>query len=970
MSSHRKNFRRRADDDDDGGKADDAGPATRPSAKAQPPPAPPRPRPQGASRLSFADDEEDEDDAEEGPFAQQRSRRPSATVRQTRTASPAATALHRVTPARDRARSSPAVAAAAAAPAPKPSNFQSHAGEYTPERLRELQKNARPLPGSLLRAPAPPPPPPPAAAESRHQRLAGAAASTSSAPATAGKALPAEPVVVLKGLVKPMAHASIGPSRRPLPNEVEDDDSEVEAEDDGEDEEKGPLIPDKATIEAIRAKRQQLQQPRHAAPDFISLDGGGVLSSRRDAAGGSSDEDDNEMEGRIAMYSEKTSDGHRSSKGVFQGINNRGPAASLGAMKDRFMEVEDDEVDDEEEEERKWEEAQVKKALGNRMDDSSAQRATNGVSAARQQVQPQPSGYSGGPHYQPSFSGVVPGASVFASGSAEFLSISQQADVASKALQENIRKLKESHKTTVDSLARTDAHLNEALSEISSLEGGLQDAEKKFVYMQELRNYISVMCDFLNDKAFFIEELEEHMQKLHENRALAVSERRAADFADESGVIEAAVSAAISVLSKGPSSANLSAASHAAQAAATAARESANLPPELDEFGRDINLQKRMDLKRREENRRRRKARSESKRLSSARKSATEHIEGELSTDESDTDTSAYLSSRDELLKTADAVFSDAAEEYSSLTIVKDKFEGWKTQYPLAYRDAHVSLSVPSVFTPYVRLELLNWDPLHETTSFFDMQWTNVLVGYGVQDEDSADPTDLDLNLIQVLAEKVALPVLHHRIKHCWDILSTQRTQHAVDATFMVINYVPLTSKPLHQLLATVCSRLTEAIADVSVPAWGSMLTRVVPGAAEYAAYRFGVATRLLKNVCLWKKVLAGDALEKLALEELLIGKILPHMKSIILEVHDAITRAERIAASLSGVWSSPNKKLQPFTDFVLELSNKLKSRHVSGVSEEEIRGLARRLKNILVALNEYDKARNILKTFQIREAL
>ncbi|XP_044946055.1 transcriptional repressor ILP1 [Hordeum vulgare subsp. vulgare] len=958
MSSHRKNFRRRTDDDD-GGKAEDAGPASRPSSKAQPPPAPPKPR---SSRLSFADEEDDEDDAEEGPFAQQRTRRPSASVSQARTASPAAAALHRVTPARDRVRSSPAVVA----PVPKPSNFQSHAGEYTPERLRELQKNARPLPGSLMRAPAPPPPPP-LAAEPRHQRIAGAAASSSAAPTTAGKAVPAEPVVVLKGLVKPMAQASIGP-RRPLPNEVQDGDSEEEAEDDGDGEEKGPLIPDKATIEAIRAKRQQLQQPRHAAPDFISLDGGGVLSSRKGAAGGSSDEDDNEIEGRIAMYSEKQSDGQRSSKGVFQGINNRGPAASLGVMKDRFMEVEDDEVDDEEEEERKWEEAQVKKALGNRMDDSSShQRATNGVSAARQQVQPQP---SGGPHYQPSFSGVVPGASVFASGSAEFLSISQQADVAGKALQENIRKLRETHKTTVDSLARTDTHLNEALSEISSLESGLQDAEKKFVYMQELRNYISVMCDFLNDKAFFIEELEEHMQKLHENRALAVSERRAADFADESAVIEAAVSAAISVLSKGPSSANLSAATHAAQAAAAAARESSNLPPELDEFGRDINLQKRMDLKRREENRRRRKARSESKRLSSARKSVTEHIEGELSTDESDTDTSAYLSSRDELLKTADAVFGDAAEEYSSLTIVKDKFEGWKTQYPLAYRDAHVSLSAPSVFTPYVRLELLNWDPLHETTSFFDMQWTNVLVGYGVQDEDSADPNDLDLNLIQVLAEKVALPVLHHRIKHCWDILSTQRTQHAVDATFMVINYVPLTSKALHQLLATVCSRLTEAIADVSVPAWGSMLTRAVPGAAEYAAYRFGVATRLLKNVCLWKKVLAGDALERLAVEELLIGKVLPHMKSIILEVHDAITRAERVAASLSGVWSSPNKKLQPFTDFVLELSNKLKSRHISGVSEEEIRGLARRLKNILVALNEYDKARNILKTFQIREAL
>jgi GC-rich sequence DNA-binding factor len=552
----------------------------------------------------------------------------------------------------------------------------------------------------------------------------------------------------------------------------------------------------------------------------------------------------------------------------------------------------------------------------------------------------------------------------------EFLSIAQQADVANKALQENIRKLRESHKTTVSALVKTDTHLIEALSEISSLDSGLKDAENKFVYMQELRNYISVMCDFLNDKAFYIEELEDHMQKLHENRALAISDRRAADLADESGVIEAAVNAAVSILSKGSSSAHLSAASNAAQAAAAAARESSNLPPELDEFGRDINLQKRMDLKRREENRSRRKTKSESKRMASAVKNnSIEKIEGELSTDESDSESTAYVSSRDELLKTADLVFSDASEEYSSLRIVKDKFEGWRTQYPSAYRDAHVALSVPSVFTPYVRLELLKWDPLHEATDFFDMDWHKVLFDYGAQDDESASGSN-DTDVVPVLVEKVALPILHHRIKHCWDVLSTQSTENAVDAVRMVIGYLPTSSKDLHQLLACVKSRLTQAIADLSVPAWGSMVTRTVPGAAQYAAYRFGVATRLLKNACLWKNILAGHVVEKLALDELLKGKILPHMKSIILDVHDAITRAERIAASLSGVWGEQSQKLQPFVDLVVELGNKLERRQTSGISEEETRGLARRLKIILATLNEYDKARAISKKFQLREAL
>uniref|UniRef100_A0A804R5V9 GCF C-terminal domain-containing protein n=1 Tax=Zea mays TaxID=4577 RepID=A0A804R5V9_MAIZE len=423
------------------------------------------------------------------------------------------------------------------------------------------------------------------------------------------------------------------------------------------------------------------------------------------------------------MYTDKPSDGPRSTKGVFSGISNRGPATSLGAFSDGSRKVVDDrDDDDDEEEERKWEEEQFRKGIGRRMDDASTQRSANGVPAAMQ-VQPQPFGYPVSSHYQPSLSGVVPTASVFASGTAEFLSIAQQADVANKALQDNIQKLRETHKTIVSALVKTDTHLNEALSEISSLESGLHDSEKRFVYMQELRDYISVMCDFLNDKAFLM-ELEENIQQLHEKRALAISERRAADLADESGVIEAAVSAAVSILSKGSSSTCLSAASNAAQAAAAAARGSSNLQPELDEFGRDINMQKRMDLKRREEGRRQRKTQSETKRLASAAKNKDiKKIEGELSTDESDSESTAYVSSRDEFLKAADHVFIDAKEEYSSLRIVKNKFEGWKAQYPSAYRDAHVALSAPSVFSPYVRLELLKWDPLHETTDFFDMDW-------------------------------------------------------------------------------------------------------------------------------------------------------------------------------------------------------------------------------------------------------
>ena len=82
---------------------------------------------------------------------------------------------------------------------------------------------------------------------------------------------------------------------------------------------------------------------------------------------------------------------------------------------------------------------------------------------------------------------------------------------------------------------------------------------------------------------------------------------------------------------------------------------------------------------------------------------------------------------------------------------------------------------------------------------------------------------------------------------------------------------------------------------------------KAVPNAARVAAYRFGMSVRLMRNICLWKEILALPVLEKLALDELLYGKILPHVRSITSEVHDAVTRTERIVASLSGVWAGKN---------------------------------------------------------------
>jgi GC-rich sequence DNA-binding factor len=56
--------------------------------------------------------------------------------------------------------------------------------------------------------------------------------------------------------------------------------------------------------------------------------------------------------------------------------------------------------------------------------------------------------------------------------------------------------------------------------------------------------------------------------------------------------------------------------------------------------------------------------------------------------------------------------------------------------------------------------------------------------------------------------------------------------------------------------------------------------------------------------------------------------------------------------------------------DYVLLLGKTLEKKHVIGITESETSGLARRLKKMLVELNEYDNARDIARTFHLKEAL
>ncbi|KAG7608614.1 GC-rich sequence DNA-binding factor-like domain [Arabidopsis suecica] len=282
-------------------------------------------------------------------------------------------------------------------------------------------------------------------------------------------------------------------------------------------------------------------------------------------------------------------------------------------------------------------------------------------------------------------------------------------------------------------------------------------------------------------------------------------------------------------------------------------------------------------------------------------------VEADSSTDdESDSETSAFKEARDSLLQRADKIFNDASVVYSELSRVKSIFKRGARHPSPAFRAAYTSLTVPSMYSPYLRLELLRWDPLHQDVDFSDMNWHGLLFHSRIVC--GSTPVCTNPNFVSELVKYVAVPILHHRIVRCWDILSTRETRNVVAATSLVARYVFPSSEALAELSLAIHARLVEAIIAISVPTWDPQVSKDVPNAPQVAAYRFGTSVRLMRNICMWKDVMELPVLEKLALSDLLFGKVLPHVRSIASEsnIHDAVTKTERIVASLSGIWTGP----------------------------------------------------------------
>lgn len=66
----------------------------------------------------------------------------------------------------------------------------------------------------------------------------------------------------------------------------------------------------------------------------------------------------------------------------------------------------------------------------------------------------------------------------------------------------------------------------------------------------------------------------------------------------------------------------------------------------------------------------------------------------------------------DEIDNNCKDIFSDVMEEYCTVRGILSKFESWRETDMDAYTEAYVSLCLPKIISPIIRLQLVTWNPI------------------------------------------------------------------------------------------------------------------------------------------------------------------------------------------------------------------------------------------------------------------
>ncbi|RLU25106.1 hypothetical protein DMN91_003198 [Ooceraea biroi] len=391
--------------------------------------------------------------------------------------------------------------------------------------------------------------------------------------------------------------------------------------------------------------------------------------------------------------------------------------------------------------------------------------------------------------------------------------------------------LKEVHKRHEQDQEHLEQELQQTMKELEEGEVRTPHFAQRFRYYQELRGYVTDLVECLDEKLPLVIEVEQHWLNLYGDRSTELMERRRQDTRDQ------------------------------AEEITTAARGQAV------RRGPEVEAHVRRATEREGRRARRRRARELASNI-------PKHIDGMSSDDEvTEQQNLAFKQAKDEIDNNCQDIFSDVMEEYCTVRGILSKFESWRETDIDAYKEAYVSLCLPKIISPIIRLQLVTWNPIMESADIERTKWYNTLLLYALDSRETEETLkrDPDVRLVPSTIEKIVIPKLTSIIEKVWDPMSTSQTLRLVGTINRLIKEYPNlndTSKQLETLFNAILDKIKAAVEnDVFIPIFPK---QVWDTKHQFFQRQFAMAVKLLRNLLSWQGLLGDMQLKNLALGSLL----------------------------------------------------------------------------------------------------
>jgi len=309
----------------------------------------------------------------------------------------------------------------------------------------------------------------------------------------------------------------------------------------------------------------------------------------------------------------------------------------------------------------------------------------------------------------------------------------------------------------------------------------------------------------------------------------------------------------------------------------------------LDDMGRDLNIAMREKVI----------ARSKRRELSDAG----------MTVAEDDREVRLFHKDWADARDAASSMLKDASEEFSTLSSVKRHAEEWKRTHLGSYKSTYMPVSVPNLFAPFVRLELIGWSPLFplaaETApgALDEMSWYRQLFDYGVIDGE-VDEGDEDANLVPNIVQHVVLPIASKAVDEWWEPRDPAQSRALASTLKDIFVYVePGANEEAKEIVIALQRRLKRCAEECAVPTYSPIVSSCAPNAARHARAQFRLALDLVRSAFAFEDILDRAALQRIVADGIIGAHVIPYVRLQLVDPSACAASLQAVVDALPADW-------------------------------------------------------------------